>query len=444
MPIAFGPTPYYRAPLLSGDAGVEQTINEMRGLVDEALRDAVVLRQARDIVRSVPAFDDVSETQALYNWVRQHVRFTKDPVNKETLMKPGDLVRWIQKNGSGSGDCDDISMLLGTLLMAVGYQARLMTVAAGGDEFSHVYVEGEVNGQWLPMDPARADSQFGVAPPAFTRGRWWSLTDSSYGDLSGFFAGLFAGFGAARHVPPFRAIGQLGHYPRYCSVVNEPAGSPRATPQSLGPPNTATPPGENASVFGPDAGPWQSFKTPFTPGAGVNAGYKSKVNVTPGSAPSAGTVLSAYPRFKAISGWGGLGFLGTAPQQATVNDLTAAGYNVSTINQLLALGVTDEQLQALPYPEDAGTEAAAAAALLAQLQSVAKPATVASPAATTSSLITSITQGAAGLINAAEGNVVAATPLPAASLSLTANPNLLLWGALGLGALLLMSMMERR
>ena len=84
------------------------------------------------------------------------------------------------------------------LLMAVGYPARLMTVAANGDEFSHVYVEGQINGQWIPMDPARSDSQFGVAPPAYTRARWWSLSDSSQGDLPGL----------------------LGNYPRFKSHVS--------------------------------------------------------------------------------------------------------------------------------------------------------------------------------------------------------------------------------
>jgi len=93
-------------PLLGGDAGVEQTINEMRGLVDQALHDPSIIRLAKDIVRSVPAFDDVAEAEGLYNWVRANVRFTKDPVNKENLYPPAELLK------IRSGDCDDISMLL--------------------------------------------------------------------------------------------------------------------------------------------------------------------------------------------------------------------------------------------------------------------------------------------------------------------------------------------
>lgn len=202
MPIAFPPVAYM--PLMSGDAGVAQTIDQMRSLVDEALRDPSIKRLATDIVRGVPAFDDYSEARAIFEWVRGNIRFTKDAVNKEQLYPPAELLQ------IRAGDCDDMAMLTGTLLMAVGYPARLVTVAApgSGDEFSHVYIEASVNGSWIPIDPARVDSQFGVEPPAYTRGRWWSLSDSSSGDFSGNLSGMFA------YTPT------LGAYPRYLSHVS--------------------------------------------------------------------------------------------------------------------------------------------------------------------------------------------------------------------------------
>jgi hypothetical protein len=278
MPIAFPPAPIYRAPLMSGDAGVAQTIQEMRNLVDEALRDPSILRASKDIVRGVPAFDDTAEAQALYNWVRANIRFTKDPVNKETLYPPAELLQ------IRAGDCDDISMLLGTLLMAIGYPARLMTVAANGDEFSHVYVEGQINGQWIPMDPARSDSQFGVAPPAYTRARWWSLQDNAQGDLPGLlgdyrrFKSHVSGMGAvARH----RTMAGLGD----CAPGDVWTGSVCVTPASGD--NTSSSiatisqgtadiirasEGLPASPFAYSSGPYASFQTPYSPGM-VPAGY---------------------------------------------------------------------------------------------------------------------------------------------------------------------------
>jgi hypothetical protein len=278
---------------MSGDAGVEQTINHMRTLVDEALRDPAINRLARDIVRGTPAFDDYAEANALYSWVRQNIRFTKDPVNKETLYPPAELLQ------IRAGDCDDISMLLGTLLMAVGYPARLMTVAANGDEFSHVYVEGQIDGQWIPMDPARSDSQFGVAPPAFTRARWWSLTDNSYGELSG--------LGTHKQRLPYVHWG-LGDYRRFRSHVSgmgsygrvRTMGDDAQPPPASGDSTSATiatiaqgtssvlraAEGQPASPFDFSAsGPWQSFQTAYSP-YGLPAGYASPV-------PGAGQVSGA-------------------------------------------------------------------------------------------------------------------------------------------------------
>ena len=317
---------------MGGDPGVAQTIDQMRSLVNEALTDPSILRQAKDIVRSVPAFDDYSEAQALYNWVRANIRFTKDPVDKETLYPPSEMLQ------IRSGDCDDISMLLATLLMAIGYPARLMTVAANGDEFSHVYVEGQVNGQWIPMDPARSDSQFGVAPPSYTRARWWSLTDSSQGDVPG----------------------TLGHYQRYRSHVS---------------------------------------------------GYGT-----------VGRHHTMMGRHRTMAGRRQLAFIGTPPDQSAVNDLTNNGYNPATVNQLIAMGATNEQLQALPFPTDPTSMQNAVNALVAQLGGAPVAQASAAPAATapasgqiTSSTIATVDQGIADIIRAASGQ-------PASPYSYTSGP----------------------
>lgn len=261
MPIAFPPVPYFREPLLSGDPGVEQTVNQMRGLVDAALRDPSIIRLATDIVRGVPAFDDLAEANALYEWVRRNIRFTKDPVNKEKLYPPAELLK------IRAGDCDDISMLMGTLLMAVGYPARLMTVAANGDEFSHVYVEANIDGQWIPLDPARYDSQFGVAPPAFTRARWWSLTDTAQGDLAGLL-GNYPRF--TSHVSGMGAYGPV----RRMAGIGDDTSSTIATIEQGTANIIRASQGQPASPFDfSAAGPWASFQTQYSP-YGIPAGYQ--------------------------------------------------------------------------------------------------------------------------------------------------------------------------
>lgn len=232
-----------RAPLACGDAGIEQTIGVMRQLIDEALADPDFVNTAVRVVSSAPAHDEIGELEAIYSYVAQNVRFTKDPVTKEKLYPPQELLK------IGAGDCDDISMLTAALLMAVGYPARLVTVAASGGapgEFSHVYCEAEVppgSGNWIPLDSARPDSAFGLAPAHYSRKRAWSLTDSSYSDLSGertklFGLGGYVGMGdwcdvactIASEVPLFIAAGTGAQY------AQSPSGAVSYNPKStLGP-----------------------------------------------------------------------------------------------------------------------------------------------------------------------------------------------------------------
>jgi len=267
----------FSVPLRSGQEGTEQTVALMRKLVDQALNDAGFVRKAIDIVRAVPAYDEMGELRALYDWVKSSIRFVKDPVTKEKLYPPQELLK------IRAGDCDDISMLLGALAIAIGYPARLVTIAANAaqpSEFSHVYVEAEApphSGNWVPLDAAREDSRFAVAPAMFYRKRAWSLTDSSFTDLSGNRCFVHAntvrpGLGSYGHVRRFRSrllagLGQDdggGGGIDWGSIVSQ---SIAEIPTVI---SAAT--GKSSQV----RGPYGSFATGYTPGYGVPpAGYVS-------------------------------------------------------------------------------------------------------------------------------------------------------------------------
>jgi hypothetical protein len=262
--------------LLSGEQGTAQTIRLMRKLVDDAVSDAQFVRFAIEIVRSVPAFDDFGEASAIYEWVKRNIRYTKDPVTKEKLYPPQELLK------IKAGDCDDISMLLGALLLALGYRARLITISANAEdpaEFSHVYVEAEVppgSGYWLPMDAARLDSQFGTEPPMYYRKRAWSLTDDSYQDLAGLAC---SGNCNACQVGGNRPLCGLAGY---ASVGMGQVDWSNIIQQSIQqiPAIISTARGGASSIRNPygsvTTSPYGSFVTPYTPGYGVPAaGYAS-------------------------------------------------------------------------------------------------------------------------------------------------------------------------
>jgi hypothetical protein len=170
-------------PLADGDQGTAQTIALIRQLVDRGMKDPAVNRTALSILQNVPPHDEEAEVRAIYDWVRGHIRFTKDLYGKETL-RPAAAILEV-----GAGDCDDINgILLPALLGTVGYRARLVTVASQAeapDQFSHVYAEVCVGGQWIPLDAARPYAAFGKAPMNFMRKRIWDLQSSVYQDVKG-------------------------------------------------------------------------------------------------------------------------------------------------------------------------------------------------------------------------------------------------------------------
>jgi len=255
----------YRAQLLSGEAGTKQTVDLMRKLVDQAVSDQRFVRFAKEIVRGVPSYNDIGEAHAVYAWVSGNIRYTKDPVTKETLYPPTELLK------IRSGDCDDIAMLMGAIMIALGYPARLITIAASPEapqEFSHVYLESEVpagSGQWVAMDAARPGAQFGVEPPVYYRKRAWSLTDNSFQDLSGCGCGGRCGcspIGSYQRPGLAGVVGMGQDGFDWSSIISSTIQeTPALIAAASGSPSLIRTPSSTVAT-----GPYASYATPYTPG----------------------------------------------------------------------------------------------------------------------------------------------------------------------------------
>lgn len=174
-------------PLLEGDEGTAQTIELIRRAWRESQMDPYVRATALRILQGVPPHNDYLESKALFDWVLRNIRFTKDPVDFETVSN----ARWTLSHRAG--DCDDINaVLLPSLLSITGHPVRLVTVSnipAAPERFSHVYSEVRIGGQWIPVDAARTGARFGVGPSRVFRKRVWSLTDRLYQDMQGGLSG---------------------------------------------------------------------------------------------------------------------------------------------------------------------------------------------------------------------------------------------------------------
>jgi hypothetical protein len=150
-----------------GYRGTLRTVRQVARLIREGAKDFYVRQRAIDILlaRRIRPKDYLGEIQALFEWMQQNVRYTKDPVRVEVLHTPRRLL------SLRAGDCDDMTILLGALLESIGHPVRL--VLTGPDParprlFSHIYLEVNLQNEWIPLD-ATMPHPVGWSPNAVVR-----------------------------------------------------------------------------------------------------------------------------------------------------------------------------------------------------------------------------------------------------------------------------------
>lgn len=127
-------------------------------------RDFVVRQRAIQIFREsgVPPKDRRGEACALFRWVQGNVRYTRDILHLELLHTPRRMLEL------RAGDCDDMTILLGSMLRATGHPVRIVLCGFRRDQphaYSHIYPEVQVRGRWIALD-ATMPHPPGWAPPA--------------------------------------------------------------------------------------------------------------------------------------------------------------------------------------------------------------------------------------------------------------------------------------
>ena len=153
--------PSLLADLPSGAQGTNTTLRLMRRFVHDYKSSGQVRETALALISGVRQKDWVGEVRAIFDWVRDHIRYTRDINGVETLQTP--LVTMELE----AGDCDDKSTLLASLLESIGHPTRF--VAAGyqaPNRYSHVYVETRLGTRWVPLDATLIDKPMGSIPPA--------------------------------------------------------------------------------------------------------------------------------------------------------------------------------------------------------------------------------------------------------------------------------------
>lgn len=141
------PTVMGRIP--SGREGIKATLQAMSRLVRSFKKDQGIRELASSLIRDIPQYDLNGEVRALHAFVRDCIRYTNDIRGVEMVQTPRVTLE------RGTGDCDDKSTLLATLLESIGRPTRLVAVGFHeGGGHSHVLVEVRLGraGKWVPLE----------------------------------------------------------------------------------------------------------------------------------------------------------------------------------------------------------------------------------------------------------------------------------------------------
>ena len=142
------PRPMTLGLVPDGPEGVAATLRAMVKLARQYRRDPGVMQLARRLVTHLPQYDRAGEVKALHAFVRDSIRYTNDPQDVELLQTPRATLEM------GTGDCDDKSTLLASLLASIGRRARFVAIGMRplGNSYEHVLVEVQNGKGWLPLE----------------------------------------------------------------------------------------------------------------------------------------------------------------------------------------------------------------------------------------------------------------------------------------------------
>ena len=127
---------------------------QLRDIISDLLRRStqheLVLQTAADIVAASPD----EPVTAICAWVRANIPYVSDPDDAEAISAPWVQIERVRSSGDFSvgSDCDDHAILTAALLLAAGYDARVVIVAQSSHELDHAFAAVNADGVWLDVD----------------------------------------------------------------------------------------------------------------------------------------------------------------------------------------------------------------------------------------------------------------------------------------------------
>jgi len=126
-------------------------LQRMRSIIRADSKNPLIRNYARMITKGETT--DLGKVRALYNWVRNNIRYQREPRKLDIFIRP--VMVMLNKDRTGF-DCEDQAGLISSMALSLGLPVKHKVISCNG-RWSHIY---PIIG-YMPADTA--------APVAFGR-----------------------------------------------------------------------------------------------------------------------------------------------------------------------------------------------------------------------------------------------------------------------------------
>lgn len=139
----------------------------MSDYVREYKIDPRIRAIAQELTFDLPQKAFRAEAEALFEFVRDQIRYQWDIADVETLQTP------VVTLDNRVGDCDDKATLLAALLESIGHKTRFIAAGFNGlGDIEHVFVETKIGPDWIAADATEPVPLGWIPPHIRTRITW--------------------------------------------------------------------------------------------------------------------------------------------------------------------------------------------------------------------------------------------------------------------------------
>jgi len=165
----------YQKKLDAGPLGNYETLDVMADLIRRDDGDAAIIDWANRITDGIKGHNHYAILKAIFDYCRARILYRRNPLGFQRVQ---DARRTI---ALGYGACSDKTVLLGTLLGALGYKVRLAIISYVPPSFQHVFLQVYIIDKWVSLDPTPEEAIIGWESKGYVK-RTFPVYDSSDGD----------------------------------------------------------------------------------------------------------------------------------------------------------------------------------------------------------------------------------------------------------------------